>query len=211
MFVIGQLTRGERLALVVQQCLIPPTRNRQLLFKANNHLVGPYATYFGVGDPGHLLKLGAHAFQVYGEEARCHIWGNALLHGLLADIGQITLHVDIGNRAVGIRHQALGTLVGAITQRHQQHWPEQGFQKAEIGFWQTHRHRFFRHHPAGATRHRLAAGSGWLMTKRCTLHGLNPAPLNLPPESTAPAVGNPDPPPWPPSAPGCDRSCPARC
>lgn len=159
-FVVRQFLWRKRLALVVQQRLVAPTRHWQLLFEADHHLVRPHATNFGMGDPRHLLKLGAHTGQVDGEEARRHVRGDPLLHRLLADVAEVALHGDLGDRPVGVRQQTRCAFVSTKAQHHQQHRPEQTFQKAEIGFRQARGHRLFRHHSAGTPWHRLAAGCG---------------------------------------------------
>ncbi|MOA17943.1 hypothetical protein D3C78_1382260 [compost metagenome] len=163
--VVGQLARGKGLALVIEQGFFAPTRDRQLFFQTDHDFIRPDPTHFGMGDPRHLLQFRAHAGQVDCEEAGSHIRGNALLHRLLADVTQITLHGDLGDRPVGVRHQPLRTFVGAKTGDNQQHRPEQALEDAEVGLGQARRQRLFGHHPAGTTRHRLAAaGGGLLMT-----------------------------------------------
>ncbi len=102
-FVVGQLARGERLPLVIQQRFVAPTGHRQLFFQANHHLIRPHPAHFGVGNPWHRFKLGAHALKVDGEEARRNERGDSLLHRLLADVAQVALYRDLGDRSIGIR------------------------------------------------------------------------------------------------------------
>ncbi|KPW26251.1 Unknown protein sequence [Pseudomonas cannabina pv. alisalensis] len=173
MFIVGQFTRRESLPLVIQQRLVAPPRNRQLLFKANHHLIRPDPTHFGVRDPWHLLKLGAHGGQIDLEKTRRHIRRDALLHCLLTDVTQIALHVDAGDRTIGIRQQTLSALIRGEAQNHQQHRPEQALQETEVGLRQARRQRLLGHHPTGTTRHRLVtAGGWWLRTCRRAVHDL---------------------------------------
>ncbi|MNP26810.1 hypothetical protein D3C76_1196840 [compost metagenome] len=118
-----------------------------------------------MGDPRHLLELRTHRRQVDAEEARRHERGDPLLHRLLADVAEVALHGDPGDRPVGIRHQANGAFIGAEACRDQQHRPEQALESTEVGLGQARRHGLVGHHSAGTARHRLAtAGGGLLMT-----------------------------------------------
>ncbi|MNV52131.1 hypothetical protein D3C71_1442080 [compost metagenome] len=170
--VVGQFARGEGLALVVEQGFVTPARHRQLFFQADHHLVGPHPAHFGVGDPRHLLELGAHRRQVDAEEARRHVGRDTLLYRLLADVAEVALHVDLGDRPVGVRHQPNGALVGTKPGRHQQHRPQQALEATQAWPRQARRYGLVGHQPAGTTRHRLAtAGNGLLLTYHRALHG----------------------------------------
>ena len=125
MLVVVHLLRGKGLTQVVEQRLVAPAGDGQLFFQAHVDLVRPDAAHFGMGDPGHALQFLAHAAQIDAEEVRGDERGDAALHGLLTDIGQVALHADARNRTVGIGQQALRTLVCTETQADQQQRPEQ--------------------------------------------------------------------------------------
>ncbi|KAI1695568.1 hypothetical protein Ddc_21162 [Ditylenchus destructor] len=132
--IVRQFTRGERLALVVQQRFVTPTGHRQLFFQADRHLVRPYAADFGVGDPWHLFQLRAHAGQVDGKEARRQVRADALLYRLLADVTQVALHADLGDRPVGIRQQTLRAFIGSEPSTTSKTGQYSAFRKPKLAF-----------------------------------------------------------------------------
>ncbi len=140
-----------------------------MLIQTHHYLVRPDATNFDVSDPRHLFELVAHAVQINLEEALLDERRDTLLNRFTADIAQLALHADLGNRPVGVGQQALAQVVKTNHQPNQQHRPDEAFQAREVRLRQALRKRLRLHQAARTPLHGLARGtaaSGLRMAQR---------------------------------------------
>jgi hypothetical protein len=64
----GVAARNEALAISVDQCIVAPAGEGDMLLQRDFQSVGPYAPHPGLADPGQLLDARAHRCDVGGEE-----------------------------------------------------------------------------------------------------------------------------------------------